>query len=103
MNPQMSQSVRLLKVFIPQLHLFISGLVQGVGFRYFVRKEASKLCLNGWVKNLPDGRVEAVFQGNKNVLEQIYSTISQGNNLSRIDKTEAQFEQENQLRGFIII
>ncbi|HLR76493.1 MAG TPA: acylphosphatase, partial [Balneolaceae bacterium] len=46
-------------------HIFIEGKVQGVGFRYFVRTNASDMNLKGWVKNLSDGRVEAVFEGPK--------------------------------------
>ncbi len=45
-----------------QVHVFISGFVQGVGFRYFIKSNAKRLGLKGWVKNLSDGRVEAVLQ-----------------------------------------
>ncbi len=52
--------------------VYISGLVQGVFFRSNTRKMALKLCLKGWVRNLLDGRVEAVFEGEKEkVLEML--------------------------------
>lgn len=52
--------------------VYISGLVQGVFFRSNTRKMALKLCLKGWVRNLRDGRVEAVFEGEKEkVLEML--------------------------------
>ena len=47
---------------IHQAHIFISGFVHGVGYRHFVRKNAQKLGLTGWVRNLPDNRVEALIQ-----------------------------------------
>ncbi|HZJ18131.1 MAG TPA: acylphosphatase, partial [Patescibacteria group bacterium] len=46
-------------------HVIISGFVQGVGYRQFVKKEASELSLKGWVKNIDRGRVEALFKGKK--------------------------------------
>jgi acylphosphatase len=46
-------------------HLFISGIVQGVGFRYNARNEARRLGVTGWIRNLWDGRVEAVIEGDK--------------------------------------
>ncbi len=61
-----------------QAHVFISGWVQGVGFRYWTRRMASKLGLTGWVKNLPDGRVEAVFEGQKKKVEEMIEKSKQG-------------------------
>lgn len=51
-------------------HLFIRGRVQGVFYRGFTRNVAVKLGLNGWVKNLYDGRVEVVFEGDRTLIEQ---------------------------------
>jgi len=45
-----------------RVHVFISGKVQGVWFRSYTEAEAKKLGVKGWVRNLPDGRVEAVFE-----------------------------------------
>ncbi len=50
-------------------HIFFSGRVQGVCYRAFTRDVAYNLALNGWVKNLYDGRVEAVFEGEKDLIE----------------------------------
>ena len=48
-----------------RVHIFVSGLVQGVFFRYFTKKTADKLNLKGWVKNLDDGRVEILAEGDE--------------------------------------
>ena len=45
------------------VHVMIAGRVQGVGFRYWLRREAEARSLSGWARNLPDGRVEAAFSG----------------------------------------
>lgn len=52
-----------------QLHAFISGQVQGVSFRYFAQRKAIQLQLSGWVRNLPDGRVETVAEGAQEPLQ----------------------------------
>lgn len=59
-------------------HVLISGRVQGVGFRYFTHKNAQKLGLKGWVKNLDDGRVEAVFEGNPSDVRQMLNLCEKG-------------------------
>lgn len=59
-------------------HIFISGRVQGVGFRHYTRKNAEALGVNGWVKNLPDGRVEAVFQGDEGQVEKLIQRCRKG-------------------------
>ena len=53
-----------------QARVYIIGGVQGVGFRYWTRGEALKLGLTGWVRNLPNGKVEAVFEGPKEKIEE---------------------------------
>ncbi|HOW34831.1 MAG TPA: acylphosphatase [Candidatus Omnitrophota bacterium] len=58
-----------------QAHILYSGTVQGVGFRYTVEQFASELGLSGWVKNLPDGRVEILTQGKRELSEQLMDRI----------------------------
>ena len=59
-------------------HLFISGIVQGVGYRWSCSREARGLGLTGWVRNLPDGRVEALLQGTKEQVEQMIKWCYRG-------------------------
>jgi acylphosphatase len=61
-----------------RLHVLIEGRVQGVFFRAATRDEARKWGLKGWVRNLPDGRVEATFEGEKRALEAMLAWCRQG-------------------------
>ena len=56
----------------------VSGTVQGVGFRYFARREAGRIGLTGWVRNLRDGRVEALACGNAAQLEEFEQALRRG-------------------------
>ena len=61
-----------------RLHLFWSGRVQGVGFRYTTESVALELKLTGWVMNLPDGRVEAVVEGRETELKEFLEKMNAG-------------------------
>lgn len=56
-------------------HIFYSGIVQGVGFRYTTQRFAAGLGLGGWVKNLSDGRVEMIVVGEKPKVEQLIQSL----------------------------
>ena len=75
-----------------RLHIFWSGRVQGVGFRYTVESAALELELTGWVMNLPDGRVESVVEGPEKKLKKFQDRIDQGLMKGYIQKTEALWE-----------
>lgn len=76
-----------------QVHVFISGFVQGVGFRRFILRQAQDLRLTGWVKNLPDNRVEAVFQGSKEKIDQMIAICEKGPFLSEVKEVVAEWEE----------
>lgn len=59
-------------------HVLVQGLVQGVFFRDATRRRASELGLAGWVRNLPDGRVEAVFEGGETEVESAVEFVRKG-------------------------
>ena len=60
------------------IHCHVSGKVQGVWFRAWTREQALELNLNGWVRNLPDGRVECLAQGGKEEVEEFRRRLHQG-------------------------
>ena len=60
---------------IIQAHIFYSGMVQGVGFRYTVQRFAGGLGLTGWVRNLPDRRVEALVEGKKDDIDELLRSV----------------------------
>ena len=61
-----------------QAEIIVNGLVQGVGFRYFVLREAKRLGLNGYVKNLYTGEVLTVVEGEKAVVEEMINKLRVG-------------------------
>ncbi|WP_456395511.1 acylphosphatase [Desulfurobacterium sp.] len=63
---------------LKRLHAFISGKVQGVGYRAFTRSKAKLLGLKGFVRNLPDGRVEVVAEGDEEKLKKLLDYLKQG-------------------------
>jgi acylphosphatase len=68
------------------LHFLVRGRVQGVGFRWFVHREASELELRGWVRNTEDGDVEIVATGDDESLDQLRTSLRKGPRGSRVDK-----------------
>ena len=66
-------------------HILVSGRVQGIFFRDSARKKAKELGLTGWVKNLSDGRVEAVFEGDEAVADEMISWFRQGPVFAKVD------------------
>lgn len=79
-------------------HLYISGMVQGVYYRAFTQEVADSLGLTGWVRNLPDRRVEAVFEGEKELIEKAIMRCHQGPPYARV--TDIDVAWENQLEDF---
>ena len=56
----------------------VSGMVQGVGFRYFTCREGRRIGVTGWVRNLDDGRVEALAEGTDEELEEFERALGRG-------------------------
>jgi len=73
-------------------HVIISGKVQGVFFRASTQDEAVRLGLTGWVKNLPDGSVEAVFEGDKKKIEEVIAWCRKGPPWARVKEVKVKWE-----------
>jgi acylphosphatase len=71
-----------------QIHALVSGRVQGVGYRYFVQKRATRLQLVGQVRNLGDGRVEVVAEGDEHDLQQLIQQLQQGPSFGYVQNVE---------------
>jgi len=66
-------------------HYLVKGRVQGVGFRWFVHREAAELTLRGWVRNTEDGHVEVVAAGTPEDLAELRRALNKGPRGSRVD------------------
>jgi len=66
-------------------HYLVRGRVQGVGFRWFVHREAAELGLHGWVRNLTTGEVELVASGTPEQLTELKAALHKGSRGSRVD------------------
>lgn len=76
-----------------RVHVFLSGRVQGVGFRAFAQREARRRKLTGWVKNLADGRVEAVVEGPRERVDALLAKLKRGPRAARVTKLHAREER----------
>jgi len=80
-----------------RFHLFVSGIVQGVGFRWYTRDICRNLGLGGWVKNLSNGNVEIVVEGEEDLLNEFLLRLKDGylgKNIEKIDITEEEYKGE---------
>jgi acylphosphatase len=68
------------------VHFLLQGRVQGVGFRWFVHREASELRLHGWVRNTEDGHVEVLAAGEAADLDELRASLRRGPRGSRVDR-----------------
>lgn len=74
-------------------HVWISGRVQGVAFRASTRAQARAVGVGGWVRNLVDGRVEAVFEGPRPAVEQMVAWCHRGPPYAHVDDVDVAWEQ----------
>lgn len=86
-------------------HFLVQGRVQGVGFRWFVQREAAEIGLKGWVRNTEDGKVEAVAAGAPEQIEELRAALRKGSRGSRVDRvTEHELtESEGESLGPFLI
>ena len=72
-------------------HVTVRGSVQGVGFRWYTRRQASSLRLGGWVRNLPDGSVEAVFEGEEHAVRSMVAWCRSGPSSSDVREIDVEW------------
>ena len=86
------------------LHAFVSGRVQGVGYRAFTRDIANKLGLKGFVRNLPDGRVEVYAEGEEEALNKLLSKLWEGPFFAKVTDIDYKFtEPRGDYESFTIL
>jgi acylphosphatase len=73
-------------------HVFVRGKVQGVFFRQNTRRQAQSHGVSGWVCNLPDGRVEAVFEGEEDAVKALVDYCRHGPSYSKVENVEVAYE-----------
>jgi acylphosphatase len=81
------------------LHFLVQGRVQGVGFRWFVHREASELDLHGWVRNTEEGDVEIVASGSADDLDELRRSLRKGPRGSRVDHVIEHYLDESEAEG----
>ena len=86
---------------LERAHVRVSGQVQGVFFRDSTRRKAEELGLAGWVKNLPDGKVEAVFEGPSQSVREMIRWCEEGPRHASVENVDTDFENTGgDLEGF---
>jgi acylphosphatase len=84
-------------------HVFVSGRVQGVFFRFETRNLATRRNVTGWVRNTSDNRVEAIFEGEKEDVERLIEFCKKGPSGARVTKLDVQWEEyDEEFRDFKI-
>jgi acylphosphatase len=87
---------------LKRVHLWISGQVQGVGYRYSTEKQARLHQVQGWVRNLMDGRVEAVFEGESDRVDAMVAWCRRGPGAAIVESVELLEESPERLRNFTV-
>jgi len=88
---------------VKTVHVFISGKVQGVWFRANTKQQAEQRNVSGWVRNTSDGKVEAVFQGDADAVDDIISWCHQGSSMSEVSDVSVEtLDDDKEFQGFNI-
>ncbi len=87
---------------LARAHVWVTGRVQGVFFRQATSEQATKLGINGWVRNLPDGRVEAVFEGGPDAVDAIVQWCHDGTTWADVEDVRVEREDAEGLQRFEI-
>jgi acylphosphatase len=85
---------------VERRHVLVYGFVQGVGFRFAVEREARSHGLSGWVRNCPDGTVEAVFEGEPEDVASLVDFCRRGPRGADVERVDVAAESPEGLAGF---
>lgn len=85
---------------IIRAHVFVSGRVQGVNFRASTRRQAAQQQVQGWVRNCPDGRVEAVFEGPRSAVQMLVAWCRNGPRYAHVDHVDVEWQEPHGERDF---
>ncbi|MFD1599909.1 acylphosphatase [Halobellus rarus] len=83
-------------------HVFVSGTVQGVYYRASTRDAARERDVDGWVRNLDDGRVEAIFEGSESAVEELVEWCHTGSPAASVEDVDVTYEEPEGESGFRI-
>jgi len=83
-----------------RVHVLIEGSITGVGFRFFVQRNASILNIKGWIKNIDTNKIEAVFEGQEQDIKKILDICKEGPSLSYVKTIKVKEEQFEGLTKF---
>ncbi len=83
-------------------YVTVTGRVQGVGMRWACQGEAERAGVAGWVRNLPDGRVEAVLEGEEDAVDQVLRWLHNGPAAARVDDVSVRIEEPQGEQGFSV-
>lgn len=78
-----------------RIHAFVSGMVQGVSFRSTTIKIAKSLGIKGWIRNLPDNRVEIIAEGEKDKIDALIEFLKKGPPAAKVDNVDVKIEKYN--------
>ncbi|MFW6321710.1 MAG: acylphosphatase [Halohasta sp.] len=81
-------------------HVYVSGRVQGVYYRASTREQARELGVDGWVRNLSDGRVEAVFEGDQDAVDAMVEWCKTGSRAAEVEAVDVTTEEPEHVDGF---
>ena len=94
----------MVKTMKLRAHIFISGRVQGVFFRSKTAVNARRIGVAGWIKNLPDGRVEAIFEGDKEAVEKLINFCKTGPSRAFVETIDIRLgAYSGDYKGFAIV
>ena len=85
------------------LHCFVYGRVQGVGFRKWIKTKSLEYSLKGWVKNCKDGRVELEISGQETLILEFIKILKKGSFFSKVEKIEYSLKRYKIFKEFIVL